>query len=59
MGDYPPRLVVVPPNLTMGEVEKAVGVCMQLGLLEARGGYIIIPQGVFVEVPYQPEAKGA
>jgi hypothetical protein len=57
MGDYQPRVVIVPESLTMREVEKAVGICMQLGLLESRAGYVIVPQGTFVKVPYQPEAE--
>jgi len=56
VGSYQPRIVIVPKNLTMSEVEKAVGICMQLGLLENRAGYVIVPQGVFVKVPYQSEA---
>lgn len=47
----------MPSNLTMGEVEKAVQICMRLDLLESRGGYLIIPQGVFARVEYKPETE--
>lgn len=55
MAAYLPRIVVVPSNLTMAEVEKAVMICMNLGLLECRSGYVIIPQGAFARVEYKPE----
>lgn len=57
MAAYLPRVVIVPSNLTMGEVEKAVQICMRLDLLESRGGYLIIPQGVFARVEYKPETE--
>lgn len=53
MGNYVPRAVEVPQDLTMREVEKAVQICMRLGLLENRAGYLIIPHGVGAEVPYE------
>jgi hypothetical protein len=52
-----PRFVIVPKNLTMPEVEKAVWICMQLGLLDHIAGYVIVPQGVSVAIPYQSEAE--
>lgn len=53
MAEYLPRTVIVPPYLKMAEVERAIQVCMNLGLLECRGGYLIIPQGTFARVEYK------
>jgi hypothetical protein len=57
VASYLPRFVLVPENFTMHEVQRAVEICMRLGLLENRGGYVVVPQGVFVEVPYQWEGN--
>lgn len=50
---YLPKFVIVPENLTMREVERAVQICMNLGLLNDRGGYLLIPQGTFSRVEYK------
>ncbi len=59
MAAYLPRFIEVPDNLTMREVEKAIGICMQLGLLDNRGGYVIIPPGISTHVPWEraPEVE--
>ena len=57
-----PEFVIVPEDLTMREVEKAIQVCMKVGLLTHNHGYVIIPQGTFVRVPMRgeppPHARG-
>jgi len=54
-----PLFVVVPESLTMREVQRAIEICMRLGLLGSKAGYVLIPPGVTVEVPYQSEAERA
>lgn len=53
MAAYLPRFIEVPDNLTMGEVERAIVICMQLGLLDNRRGYVIIPPGISTHVPWE------